>query len=167
MNPTVGELNIGMTTLYKRPFHAYHGLPEAGADQMIGREPARRRVAARAPARVVGPGIDVDPVLDAEPHRVRIVRVRLREAELALEQPGAAAGVDDPACAQCERFAALLHLAGYIAEKLDKGLPIEKEAWSLEEDILLMAGLGADTVEACLEKTRTSAGQMESLMRAA
>jgi HD-like signal output (HDOD) protein len=71
------------------------------------------------------------------------------------------------AAPQRERFAALLHLAGYIAEKLDKGLPIEKEAWSLDEDILLMAGLGADTVEACLEKTRTSADQMESLMRAA
>lgn len=66
-----------------------------------------------------------------------------------------------------DRFASLLHLAGYIAEKLGRGLIIEKEAWALDEDILLMAGLSADEVEACAEKTGASAGQMESLMRAA
>jgi HD-like signal output (HDOD) protein len=65
------------------------------------------------------------------------------------------------------RFAALLHIAGYIADKLGKNLPIEKEAWALDEDVLLMAGLGADTVDACLEKTQASADQMDSLMRAA
>ena len=71
------------------------------------------------------------------------------------------------AAPQRERFAVLIHLAGYIAEKLDRGLPIEKQAWTLNEEILLMAGLTTDAVESCLEKTRTSAGQMESLLRAA
>lgn len=65
------------------------------------------------------------------------------------------------------RFAALLHLAGYIAETLGKNLPIEKEAWSLSEDVLLMAGVGNDVIEACMEKTRASADQMESVMSAA
>ncbi|ATC63771.1 hypothetical protein CMV30_07285 [Nibricoccus aquaticus] len=71
------------------------------------------------------------------------------------------------AAPQRVRFAALLHIAGYIAEKLDRSIPIEKSAWSLDEEILLMAGIDAETVEACLEKTRAGAGQMESLMRAA
>jgi HD-like signal output (HDOD) protein len=71
------------------------------------------------------------------------------------------------AAPQRERFAALLHLAGFITDKMEKGLPIEKEAWSANEEILLMAGLDADTVDACLEKTQASAGQMETLMRAA
>jgi HD-like signal output (HDOD) protein len=71
------------------------------------------------------------------------------------------------AAPQRARFAALLHLASYIAETLGKNLPIEKEAWSLGEDVLLMAGIGTDTVEACMEKTRASADQMESVMRAA
>jgi HD-like signal output (HDOD) protein len=71
------------------------------------------------------------------------------------------------AAPQRERFAALLHLAGYITDKLGKGLPIEKEAWSVEEEILLLAGIDIGTVEACLEKTQASAGQMETLMRAA
>ncbi len=68
---------------------------------------------------------------------------------------------------QSVRFAALLHIAGYIAEKLDRSIPIEKSAWSLDEEILLMAGIDAETVEACLEKTKAGAGQMESMMRAA
>lgn len=66
-----------------------------------------------------------------------------------------------------ERFAALMHLAGYISEKLDRGIPIEKSAWAPDDDILFMAGIDNDALEACLEKTRGSAGQMESLMRAA
>jgi HD-like signal output (HDOD) protein len=65
------------------------------------------------------------------------------------------------------RFAALLHLAGYIADKLGKTLPIEKEAWSIEEAVLLMAGIDSETVDGCLEKTRISAEQMDSQMRAA
>jgi HD-like signal output (HDOD) protein len=71
------------------------------------------------------------------------------------------------AAPQSVRFAALLHLAGYIAEKLDRSIPIEKSAWSLDEAILLMAGIDLETVEACLEKTKAGAGQMESMMRAA
>ena len=71
------------------------------------------------------------------------------------------------AAPQRVRFAALLHIAGYIAEKLDRSIPIEKNAWSLDEEILLMAGLDSDAVESCLEKTRAGAGQMESMMRAA
>ncbi|MGC4071561.1 MAG: HDOD domain-containing protein [Nibricoccus sp.] len=71
------------------------------------------------------------------------------------------------AAPQRVRFAALLHIAGYIAEKLDRSIPIEKNAWALDEEILLMAGLDADAVESCLEKTRSGAGQMESMMRAA
>ena len=64
---------------------------------MVGREPARRRVAAAAPCRVARPVVDRDAVLHAEPHRVGVVRVRLGELELLLEQAGAAAGVDQPA----------------------------------------------------------------------
>jgi len=68
---------------------------------------------------------------------------------------------------QGERFAALLHLACWIADRLGKSLVIEREAWTASEEVLLKAGIGADVVEACLEKTKTSAGQLETLMRAA
>ncbi len=65
------------------------------------------------------------------------------------------------------RFAALLHLAGYIADRLGHSLPIENEAWTRDEDVLLMAGLEPETFEVCLEKIQASAKQMNSLMRAA
>jgi HD-like signal output (HDOD) protein len=66
-----------------------------------------------------------------------------------------------------ERFAALVHLAGYIAEKTGRGLVIEKDAWSPAGDVLAMAGLSIEEVGTCVEKTGDGAGQMESMMRAA
>ena len=72
--------------------------PVAGADQVVGREPARRRLAARAPGRDrrtsrrsrSGPAMRNQTALASWPFASR-------EAELALEQAGAAAGVDEPA----------------------------------------------------------------------
>jgi hypothetical protein len=71
--------------------------PVARADQVVGREPARLRGAAGAPFGVVAPVVERDALADTEPHRMGVVRVRLGQAQLALEQAGAAAGVDDPA----------------------------------------------------------------------
>src|SRR3546814_20608657 len=50
--------------------------------------------------RFVGPGFCVTPPLNAPPTRCGVVFVVLRQAELALEQRGAAAGVDHPARGQ-------------------------------------------------------------------
>ena len=71
--------------------------PVAGADEMVGREPARRRDAARLPRRVGRPVVDGDALADAEPHGVGVVAVRLGELALLLDQSGAAARVDEPA----------------------------------------------------------------------
>jgi HD-like signal output (HDOD) protein len=65
------------------------------------------------------------------------------------------------------RFPALLHLACWISDSLGKSLVIEKEAWTNTPEILLQAGVSPEALEACVEKTRGSAGQLETLMRAA
>ena len=64
---------------------------------MIGRAPALGWCAARAPRGIVRPGIDDDALVDAKPDRVGIVRIALGKIELALEQAGASARVDQPA----------------------------------------------------------------------
>lgn len=46
----------------------------------------------------------------------------------------------------------MFYFVGYIVEKLDKGLLIEKEVWLFDEDIFFMVGFGVDIVEVCLEK---------------
>jgi HD-like signal output (HDOD) protein len=72
-----------------------------------------------------------------------------------------------PTATTPNRFAALLHLAGWVAEKLERGLMIERGAWTHDDDVLLLSGLDLDAVEACVEKTRASATEMTALLRAA
>ncbi len=64
-------------------------------------------------------------------------------------------------------MAAILHIASWMAEKLNRGLPIEKETWTLDDAILLQAGVGADEVEESLERTGVMFAKMESLLKAA
>ena len=74
--------------------------PVAVADQVVGREPAVRRVAAREPGRVVGPVVDVD-ARRRSGTRPRSRRARSAgEVELALQQAGAAGRIDQPARAR-------------------------------------------------------------------
>ena len=74
--------------------------PIARADQVDGGQPAVRRVAARQQLGVVAPIVDVDPIRDPEPDRIACVVIAVGQIELALDQPGAAGGVDEPARAQ-------------------------------------------------------------------
>ncbi len=78
--------------------------PVALAAHVVGRAPAVGRRAARKPLRIAGPVVRIDMPAHAPPRRVGVVRVRLGQAELALEQAGAPAGVDDPARADLARF---------------------------------------------------------------
>ncbi len=64
-------------------------------------------------------------------------------------------------------MSATLHVASWMAEKLERGLPIEKETWSLKDEILLQAGIGADVAEESLERTKVLHAKMESLLKAA
>ena len=71
--------------------------PVALAAQVVGRQPAQRRLAAPEPGGVRRPLVDVDLGGEAEPDGVRVVRVVLLQPELALDEAGATRGVDEPA----------------------------------------------------------------------
>ncbi len=62
---------------------------------------------------------------------------------------------------------ALLHLASCMAEKMERGLSIEKETWTVTDEILAQASIGADVVEESLERTRVMLAKMETLLKAA
>ncbi len=74
--------------------------PVTGPAHVIGGTPAIRRRAALQPAAVLRPTVRVDQAFHAPPHRIGVVRVVLCQAQLALEQAGAATGIDHPARAQ-------------------------------------------------------------------
>ncbi len=63
------------------------------------------RIAALAPRRPVRPSIDIDALAEAKPHRVHVVRVRLREPELALQKSRAPRRIDHPTRLQALRLA--------------------------------------------------------------
>ncbi|MBL9204128.1 MAG: HDOD domain-containing protein [Opitutaceae bacterium] len=71
---------------------------------------------------------------------------------------------DDP---ERSRMTALLHLAGWISAELGKGLSIEREAWSVNDALLLQAGLAADVPQVVLERTRRSTERLQGLLKAA
>src|SRR5690606_26947660 len=83
-----------------------HPEPVAGAAHVVGRAPAVRWRAAGAPGLVVGPVVGVEDAVDPPPGGIGIVAVGLGQAQLALEQAGAAARVDNPARGQAA-FAAV------------------------------------------------------------
>ena len=82
--------------------------PVARAAHVVGRTPAVRRREPLQPRRIVRPLVGIDGAVDPPPHRVGVVVVGLRQAELALEQAGAAGGIDHPAGRQRLRLAILL-----------------------------------------------------------
>ena len=65
------------------------------------------------------------------------------------------------------RFSALLHVASWVAEALGKNLSIEKEAWSLDPEILEQAGLTAEVAEGCVQRTYDTALELETRVHAA
>jgi HD-like signal output (HDOD) protein len=65
------------------------------------------------------------------------------------------------------RMTALLHVAGWITSELGRGLSIEREAWHLDDGILLQAGLAADLPHQVLDQTRRSAERLQGMLKAA
>ena len=75
--------------------------PVAVADQVVGREPARRRVAARAPGGIVGPVVDVDPLADPEPRALASWPFGSASPSLRLSRPARPqASTSQRACAR-------------------------------------------------------------------
>src|SRR4051812_25774707 len=64
-------------------------------------------------------------------------------------------------------YTALLHIASWVAFTIGKGLVIEKDAWTLDEAILLKAALPSGAAEACVEKTKIAAQKLGTVMKAA
>jgi len=65
------------------------------------------------------------------------------------------------------RMTALLHAASWVAMELGKGLAIEQDAWSIEQDVLEQAGIDAIALEKCMQRTRRIADRLNGLLRAA
>ena len=58
-----------------------------------------------------------------------------------------------PQAAPHDRWAALLHLASWVAEKIGYGLAVEKECWTAGADILAQAGASKELVDNCAEES--------------
>jgi len=65
--------------------------------------------------------------------------------------------------ARHNRLSALLHVAGWTAEMMDKGLPGEKGAWSLDDAILDLAGLRENIPHECILETRTELNRLRTM----
>jgi HD-like signal output (HDOD) protein len=65
--------------------------------------------------------------------------------------------------ARHNRLSALLHVACWTAETMDKGLPGEKGAWSLDDAILELAGLRENMPHECVLETRTELNRLVAM----
>jgi HD-like signal output (HDOD) protein len=68
--------------------------------------------------------------------------------------------------ARPSRWAALLHVASWVADQLGKGLTGEKQFWSQDETVLREAGLPAKAPENCMMETREELNRLSSMVRA-
>src|SRR6187402_1489271 len=63
---------------------------------MIGRAPAFGWTTTPLPLGVIAPAIDLQPVIDPEPHGIGVMTVVAREIELAPDHAGPAGGIEQP-----------------------------------------------------------------------
>jgi hypothetical protein len=101
MQPGVADYAHGMRTRRQRD----QPCPITFAAQMIGGQPAMRRIATLQPLLVGDPVIDIDAAAHAKPDGVGVMRIVLREIQLALDQAGAARCIDQPAAVDFMRLA--------------------------------------------------------------
>ena len=60
---------------------------------------------------------------------------------------------------------ALLHVACHLAQQLEKGMQAETRQWELSPEILALAGLNAERVEACLAETQEGLVELKTRLR--
>ena len=68
--------------------------------------------------------------------------------------------------ARPSRWAAMLHVASWVADQLGKGLAGEKQFWSQDEAVLREAGLPAKAPDNCMTETREELNRLSSMVRA-
>lgn len=63
------------------------------------------------------------------------------------------------------KLSSLLHIAGWTAEMLGKGLPGEKGYWNLDDALLAQAGIHENVPQACVMETRSELNRLRVTAR--